>query len=63
MAERPEAEKLSHQEVEYERPSEYMVEHCGNCNHVINGLDETRCESVASPIYLNGWCKKWEKKK
>lgn len=63
MAERPRDEKLSHKEVKYQRPSDHMSQNCGNCKHVIEATSGTRCESVASPIYLNGWCIRWEKKK
>jgi hypothetical protein len=55
MAELPVDEKASHKEVHYERTSEHLAESCGDCRHVIEA-PETRCESVASPIYLNGWC-------
>ena len=61
MAELPVDEKASHQEVEYQYPSERMGRACGNCEHVIESRKGTRCETVASPIYLNGWCKRWEK--
>jgi len=62
MAERPDDEKLSHKAVDYERPSDHPGEYCGNCSHVIETLNEVRCESVKNPIWLNGWCKRWEKK-
>ena len=62
MPERPESEKLSHTEVEYERTSEHPGEDCGNCKHVIEAMAGTRCESVKPPIYLNGWCKRWQPK-
>jgi len=48
--------------VKYERPSDYVGQNCGNCKHVIEAALGIRCESVASPIYLNGWCVRWEKK-
>jgi hypothetical protein len=59
-SERPADDKLSHAEVHYERPSEHAGQYCGNCKHVIETLHQVRCESVASPIYLNGWCVRWE---
>jgi hypothetical protein len=62
MVERPTAEKSSHKEVKYERPSEHPAEYCGNCEHVIEARGGIRCESVKSPIWLNGWCVRWEKK-
>lgn len=62
MAERPEAEKLSHKDVEYERTSEHRGESCGNCKHVIEAMNGTRCESVKLPIFLNGWCIRWAQK-
>jgi hypothetical protein len=61
MAEKPEDEKLSHRAVKYERPSAIPAHHCGNCEYIIETMTP-RCEIVASPIYLNGWCEKWEKK-
>ena len=61
MSERPDSEKLSHKEVNYERPSDHPAEYCGNCEHVIEASGGVRCESVVNPIYLNGWCKRWEK--
>ena len=60
MPELPAAEKLSHKEVKYERTSEHPGEACGNCKYVIEALKGTRCQHVASPIYLNGWCEKFE---
>lgn len=59
MAERPEADKLSHAEVKYERVSTHRGEDCGNCRHVIEAMTGTRCESVKPPIYLTGWCIRW----
>lgn len=61
MPERPTDEKLSHKEVKYERPSSHPGDYCGNCEHVIETSSETRCESVKNPIWLNGWCVRWEK--
>ena len=61
MQERPESEKLSHAEVNYERVSTHAGEDCGNCRHVIEAMSGTRCESVKEPIYLTGWCKRWAK--
>jgi hypothetical protein len=62
MPELPVDEKASHQAVKYERPSEHMGESCGDCKHVIEATKGTRCESVASPIWLNGWCERYEEK-
>jgi hypothetical protein len=62
MPERSAEDKFSHQEVKYERTSEHPGEACDNCKHVIEAISGTRCESVASPIYLNGWCIRWKKK-
>ena len=62
MQELPADEKASHREVRYERTSEHMGESCGNCKSVIEA-PETRCKTVASPIYLNGWCVRWPGKK
>lgn len=61
--ERPAKEKLSHTEVKYERTSEHAGQDCANCKHVIETLHEVRCESVASPIWLNGWCIRWKGKR
>lgn len=61
MAERPEAEKLSHTEVDYERISSHSGRRCENCAHVIIAIGGTRCESVKPPIYSTGWCKRWKK--
>ena len=61
MPELPVDEKASHKEVDYEHPSEHFAQACGNCEHVIEATKGTRCESVASPIYLNGWCNRFEK--
>lgn len=58
--ERPADEKLSHQAVSYEHPSDHLGRYCGNCEHVIEATSGTRCQAVASPIELNGWCKRWE---
>lgn len=61
MPERPADEKLSHKSVQYERTSEHTGQACDNCKHVIEARSGTRCESVANPIYLNGWCIRWAK--
>ena len=62
MPERPESEKLSHAEVKYVRVSDHAGQTCDNCRHVIEAMSGTRCESVKPPIYLTGYCKRWEKK-
>lgn len=59
MPELPKDEKASHAEVKYERPSSHGNQHCGNCEYVINSIP-ARCQHVALPIFLNGWCKKYE---
>lgn len=61
MAERPASEKLSHEAVQYERPSKHPARHCGNCEHVIEASAGNRCESVEDPIWLPGWCIRWGK--
>lgn len=58
----PAADKASHVEVKYERPSEHMGEDCGDCKHVIEATSGTRCQTVKNPIYLNGWCVRYEAK-
>ena len=60
MPELPTDEKSSHKEVQYEYPSEHTGKHCGNCAHVIESTDGTRCMTVKDPIYLNGWCVRWK---
>ena len=62
MAELPDKEKLSHKEVKYERTSEHPGKDCGNCEYVIEAMKGTRCQHVADPIYLSGYCIKWEEK-
>lgn len=62
MSERPTDEKSTHQAVEYERPSSHPGEACGNCRHVIETLEQVRCETVKAPIYLTGWCVRYEEK-
>ena len=62
MAERPESEKLSHAAVEYERVSSHPGRDCANCEHVVEAMAGTRCESVKPPIYLTGWCVRWKAK-
>jgi hypothetical protein len=62
MAELPQDEKLSHKEVKYERVSEHVGQACANCEYVIEAMKGTRCQHVADPIYLTGWCVKFEKK-
>jgi hypothetical protein len=61
MAERAEADKLSHTDVGYERTSTHGGQNCDNCIHVILAFGGARCEAVKPPIYLNGWCKRWKK--
>ena len=56
----PSQDKATHKEVKYERPSEHMARHCGNCSYVIEASSGTRCRIVKSPIFLTGWCEKWE---
>jgi hypothetical protein len=59
MAELAIADKLSHQEVKYERTSDRGGQYCDNCKHVIESVGGARCEAVKDPIYLNGWCIRW----
>ena len=63
MKELATAEKATHAEVKYERPSEHGGQHCGNCNSLIQRLGGNRCKTVKLPIYLNGWCERWPGKK
>lgn len=56
----PDKEKATHAEVAYEHPSEHAGRYCGNCEHLIENAKETRCQTVKGPIYLNGWCKRWD---
>ena len=62
MAELPDKEKATHKEVEYVRPSDYPGKDCANCEYVIEAMKGIRCQHVASPIYLSGYCVKWEGK-
>lgn len=62
MAELPAKEKATHQAVKYERPSEHAGEACGDCAHLIDA-GEPRCQTVKSPIYLNGWCVRYQEKR
>lgn len=56
----PVHEKASHKEVDYTRPSEHVGQSCGDCKSVIEEIGaDVRCKTVASPIYLNGWCTRW----
>jgi len=59
MAERDEADKLSHAEVRYEPRSTHMVQRCNSCRHFIR---PNRCEAVETPVASVGWCIRWEKK-
>jgi hypothetical protein len=60
--ERPVDEKFSHAEVKYVRVSDRAGQDCDNCKHVIEATSGTRCQSVASPIYLTGWCERYKRK-
>ena len=57
----PVDEKAAHQTVRYERPSAKYGERCGNCEHALKAVP-MRCMTVASPIWANGWCVRWEKR-
>lgn len=63
MAELPDNEKATHKLVKYERTSDYPGKACGDCRHVIEATKGTRCQIVKDPIYLTGWCEKFEKGK
>lgn len=54
----PVDEKASHQTVRYIRPSNVYGERCGNCGAVVKEVP-VRCKTVASPIFNNGWCRRW----
>ncbi len=62
MPELPAAEKAAHRTVKYEYPSEHMGEACGDCKHVIEKGSSPRCETVANPIFLTGWCVRYARK-
>lgn len=62
MAELSRDEKASHKAVHYEYPSEHMAQACGDCKHVIEQGTSQRCESVVTPIFLTGWCMRFEAK-
>lgn len=57
----PEKEKATHAEVNYVRTSTHAGQDCGNCAHVIEASDGTRCQTVKPPIYLTGWCVRYAK--
>lgn len=59
MAEKPDAEKFSHREVNYESPSRHTGQFCAGCEHFIR---PNRCEGVKSPINARAWCKRYEAK-
>jgi len=54
--------KASHKQVQYERPSVHSGERCGNCANMVPNSVPGRCLTVASPIWSNGWCVRWEGK-
>ncbi len=60
--ESPVDEKVSHQTVRFERPSTHPGERCGNCEHMIPMSVPGRCQTVASPIFSNAWCVRYERK-
>jgi len=51
----PAKDKATHAEVHYERPSPFAGKSCGDCDHLVDAL-EPRCQTVKDPIYLNGYC-------
>jgi len=55
--EKPEADKKSHAEVEYELPSRHSQQFCAGCKHFIS---PDRCEGVKSPISPRAWCVRFE---
>ena len=55
----PVHEKASHEAVKYEHPSDHAGQYCGNCKSILEYLNGNRCKTVASPIYLNGWCERY----
>lgn len=55
----PEKEKATHAEVDYERPSDHAGKSCGDCEHLVDALTP-RCQTVKNPIYLNGYCVRFE---
>jgi hypothetical protein len=60
MKELPSKEKASHREVKYEFPSDHAGQACADCKHVIHGTLHPRCQTVADPIFLVGWCIRYE---
>ena len=57
----PVHEKETHRAVKFERPSTHPSERCGNCINFISQMPP-RCKHVASPIFINAWCRKWKDK-
>lgn len=55
----PAKDKATHAEVKYERPSEHSGKSCGDCEHLVDALTP-RCMTVKDPIYLNGYCVRFE---
>jgi hypothetical protein len=60
---KPESEKFSHSEVDYENPSTHPHEECEDCEHFIPETDEAPagCEGVQKPIAEGAWCKRFKR--
>src|SRR5271154_162610 len=59
-AEKPEDEKFTHEEVDYESPSRHPHQECKDCIHF---LAPNACEGVKGPIDADDWCKRFERGK
>jgi len=53
--------KLSHYWVDYLSAKGMPRQTCEGCRHVIT-TPAIACQLVAPPIFLAGWCMRWEKK-
>lgn len=60
MHERGESQKTPHDEVGYVSQSK-DADRCVACKHYIRAVP-LRCETVKSPIAVNGWCERFERK-
>lgn len=57
----PNAEKASHDRVEYEHPAKDHDTRCGNCaNYIKQAGEKARCRTVRSPIRAEDWCVRWK---
>lgn len=60
MTEKPESEKLTHADVNFEHPAK-MDDQCSTCQHFIPTIP-MRCYLVKKPIGLRDWCDRYKAK-